>query len=795
MLQINTVSPLLGQFHHARLLRIEAEKASPSHNHSVPEKGCLSDAPVNVVTPLSSRRLWLFRFSAMILGPLFVFGSVELALRVAGCGYPTSFFLRTRINGHEFFVPNAKFTFRFFSATQARPTLPIRMAADKPTNTFRIFLLGESAANGDPDPTFGMGRYLQVLLGERFPKTDFEVLCVAITGINSHTILPIARECARHQGDLWLVYMGNNEMVGPFGAETVFGPRAPSLGLVRATLAVKTTRTGQLLDALAEHLKRPSASLKSWGGMQMFMENRLPHDHPARLRAQENFRRNLEDILRAGRRAGVPVVLSTVAVNLKDCAPFASLHAPGLGATEEASWNKTYEEGVALETSGSYREALAAYQAAARIDPQYADLQFRAGRCDLALTNYDQARRDFELAADYDALAFRADTPINQAIKAAAARHAGQGVYLVDAADALAQSSPTGIPGCELFYEHVHLNFEGDYLVALKFAEQVRRLLPNSITAHDVGNWASAALCDRRLAVTVWDRQRVWQPIFNRISSPPFTGQLNHAAFFNLCEAKLDEAKKQMSVQTPEQARQVYEEALTRSPEDNLLHGNFEQFLEAGGNLAQAITEAQRVCELVPHLPGPYYYAGSLLIRQGRTREAEEYFARAVALRGDYAEAHNALGLLFAGQQKTAQAAACFTRARRADPNSADAYLNLGFLEQLQGNLDRAMAQYDEAARLQPQGPADYFNRAVKLSAAHRSAEAIECFRTLLQQVPAFWQAHFLLGAELAAGGRNAEARAQFAEVLRYRPDYAQILPRLSDSVQDTPEQQGAPAR
>ena len=152
----------------------------------------------------------------MVLGPLVAFGSLELALRLAGYGYPTSFFLRTRINGHEFYVPNPRFTFRFFSATQARPPLPIRMATDKSTNTYRIFLFGESAAAGDPDPSYGVGRYLQVLLRERFPQTDFEVLCVAITGISSHTILPIARECVRHQGDLWLVYMGNNEMVGPF---------------------------------------------------------------------------------------------------------------------------------------------------------------------------------------------------------------------------------------------------------------------------------------------------------------------------------------------------------------------------------------------------------------------------------------------------------------------------------------------------------------------------------------------------------------------------------------------------
>jgi tetratricopeptide (TPR) repeat protein len=731
----------------------------------------------------------------MILGPLVLLGSVELALRLVGYGYPASFFLRTRIRGHEFYVPNAKFTFRFFSATQARSSLPIRMAADKSTNAYRVFLLGESAANGDPEPTYGVGRYLEVLLRERFPQTDFEVVCVAITGINSHTILPIARECAGHQGDLWLVYMGNNEMVGPFGAETVFGARAPSPALVRATLALKTTRIGQLLDALAGRLKGHSPSRKSWGGMQMFMENRLRPDHPARQRVYASFRKNLEDILCAAQRAGVPVALSTVAVNLEDCAPFASLHAAGLALNEAAAWNKAYEEGVALETAGSYREALGPYREAARIDPYYADLQFRMGTCDLALTNYDQARRDFALARDYDALAFRADTAINETIKAAAVRHAGQGVYLVDAAEALAQSSPAGIPGREFFYEHVHLNFDGNYLLARTFAEQVIKLLPNSISVRDQRSWAPAETCNRRLAVTVWDRQRVWQPIFNRITFPPFTGQLNHAAVIRRCEAKLEEAKAKMSLQTPEQARQMYEEALAQSPEDTLLHGNFAQFLEAGGNLAQAVVESQRVCELTPHLPGSYCYTGTLLVRQGRTREAEECFTRAIALQNDYAPAHNELGLVFAGQQKTAEAFACFTRALKADPDNVGAYLNLGLLEHLQGKLERAMVHYEAAARIQPQGPPDYLNRAVRLAQAHRSAEAIDCFRTLLQQVPAFWQAHFLLGAELAAGGRNAEAQAQFAEVLRYRPDYAQLLPRLSASMPDTPEKQSVPAR
>ena len=177
------------------------------------------------------------------------------------------------------------------------------------------------------------------------------------------------------------------------------------------------------------------------------------------------------------------------------------------------------------------------------IDPQFAELQFRMGDCDLALTNDVQALRDFELARDDDALDFRADTRINSIIREAASRYAGHGVCLVDAAQALAQNSPAGIPGLNCFYEHVHLNFAGNYLLALDFAERIKGLFPNSIIARDKGSWASEGLCERRLAVTVWDRQRVWQPIFTRITAAPFTGQFNHAADLKMCEAKLERSE------------------------------------------------------------------------------------------------------------------------------------------------------------------------------------------------------------------------------------------------------------
>jgi len=710
---------------------------------------------------------------AAIFIPLVIVGGLEIGLRLFGYGYPTSFFLPIKINGQAYYVTNDKFGCRFFPPALARTPAPQRMAVKKPLHTCRIFVFGESAAMGDPDPSFGAWRYLQTLLRERFPGTDFEVICVAMTAINSHALLPMARECARRDGDLWIIYMGNNEMVGPFGAGTVFGSRAPRIDLVRADLAVKTTRIGQLLAGLMQRWSVHSSTPKTWGGLNMFESHQLRYDDPNRLRAYDNFKKNLADILRAGRAAGVPIILSTVGGNLKDCAPFASLHAANLSETQKAKWDGAYQSGIALESAGDYPAALKQYAGAAAIDPQYAELQFRLGSCHLALTNSAQARREFELARDDDALDFRADTRINQIIKTAADAEAGQGVYFLDANEVLTQNSPGKIPGNELFYEHVHLNFDGNYVLGRALAEQTAKLLPASIAAHGQRDWASSELCDRRLGVSSWDRSRVWQEILDRESEPLYAEQLTHAATVKRCEEKIAELNSKAASEPLDQTRQLYEQALALVPADNFLHQNFAQFLGAKGDLARATVEAQRVCELLPQRPAQYYDIGNLLIVQGRIDEAAESFSRALTIQRDFAPALNGLGQIRANQQKTEAAVACFSHALRANPDNPETYINLGFLEQNRGNLAQASVYYQNAARLQPQGPADYLDQAVDSSALGLRAKAIEAFEAVIQLKPEFWQARYLIGMELSAQGKIKEARAQFFEALRYRPDFA----------------------
>lgn len=670
-------------------------------------------------------------------------------------------------------MPNDKFGLLYFPPALVRSPLPLRMPVEKGRNTFRIFLFGESAAQGDPDPTYGVGRYLQVLLRERYPGIDFEVVCVAMTAINSHSVLQIARECAGFQGDMWLIYMGNNEVVGPFGAGTVFGAKAPPLWLIRISLAVKRTKIGQALEVLVGRFKHDSSGQKTWGGMKMFMDNQIRFDDSARSRVYHSFESNLGDILGAGRQAGVPIVLSTVASNLKDCAPFASMHSARLDESRRAEWDASFTEGLALESKGEFTGALQRYSNAAAIDPEFAELQFRLGTSHLAMTNDFQARREFELARDLDTLAFRADSRINQIIRGAATRNPNEEVDLFDAVELVGTNSLVGIAGEEAFYEHVHFHFAGNYLLARGFAEHVARLLPPSITAHAKSGWATVEVCDRRLAVTIWDRRRLWQNNLRRLFEAPFINQSDHSLRIKFYMSKLEELDNQMNTESPEQSRKIYEEALSLAPEDYFLHSNFGEFLDAISDLAGAIAEQRRVRELLPSEPMPNYKIGRALVRQGKTGEAVEYFQRALGLRPDFVQALNEMGLLLANEQKPADAEPYFERALRKDPNYSETYLNLGIVAQTEGKLNQAMTRYDEAARLEPEGPAAYFFQGVNLAAQHRRDEAMQSFREALRLKPGFWQASYLLGVELAGQGKVMDAQEQFQTVIRLRPDYA----------------------
>ena len=310
-------------------------------------------------------------------------------------------------------------------------------------------------------------------------------------------LLPAVRDLGRRDGDLFIMYIGNNEVVGPYGAGTTLTRQGGSLALIRA--GSSSTPRGWGIVRSGPASDHPGATPQEWRGMEMFLEQQVPADAPALIGMYNNFRGNLSDIVAVAQGSGAPVLISTVGVNLKDSAPFASLHRAALTPKELEAWEGKFREGKALEEAGKPGEALDRYLSAAAIDDRYAELQFRLGRVYSALANFTEAKRCFALARDLDALRFRADGRINEIIRSVAGA-AGPGVEFVDGEGVLAEGSPHGIPGRELFYEHVHMNPHGNYLLARALFPRVVAHLPEEVRHSAV----TMSLPRRRRPIGCW---------------------------------------------------------------------------------------------------------------------------------------------------------------------------------------------------------------------------------------------------------------------------------------------------
>lgn len=709
----------------ARRVGARPSPAGPESAQSVPAK----------LTPF---RKWLFRVLAGVILPLLVLVILEGALRLAGYGYPTGFFKPMRIGGQAMLVENDRFGFRFFPPDIARTPASLRLPAQKAPGTYRIFILGESAALGDPEPAFGAGRYLEVLLRERFPRAKFEVVNVAMTAINSHVILPIARDCARQEGDLWILYLGNNEMVGPFGAATVFGAQAPPWQLVRLDLAIQKFRVGQLLAAAGRKLKGKASSEASWGGMNMFAGNLVSPDDPRKQAVYANFKRNLQDILRAGLDSGAHVLLSTMAVNLKDCPPFGSLVNSNLSVGDRDRVGQLLAEGNSLAELGNYAAAGQHYQQAAEFNPQSAGLEFRWGDCLLHLTNLPAAREHFQKALDLDCLPFRADTRINQIISEAGRQLTSPQLTLFDASAALGGDLTNFIPGQENFYEHVHLNFAGNYRLARGWAEQVAPLLPPRLKADAGAMWASQEICERRLGLSDWDRYNVLAEVCRRMQQPPLNDQFNHAERLRTCSEQAAGLRQRLHADAARPAREVYVEALKIAPDDCYLLKNFAYFLTDRGDLAGAMEQWQKVRDLIPQDHAAYYEMGRLLGRQGKFAEAKTSLGQAVAIH----------------------------------PSFAPGWFELGKVHAAAGNYEAAVQAFAQALKFEPQDALCWFDSGLALAMLHRRAEAIQHYRQAVRFAPDDWKAHYELGGLLGLAGNMAEAKTESEAAIRLNPGF-----------------------
>ncbi len=511
-----------------------------------------------------SRRYWP-QIATAVLVPVLLLAVIEGALRLFAVGFPTELTVPCTVKGQPAACYNLFFPAPFFPPGMIKTPQAYAIPAEKAQRTYRIFVLGESAAMGDPDPAYAFSRYLEVMLRQRYPAIKVEVVNTGSVAINSHVLLPIAKGLAKQRPDLFILYSGNNEVVGPYGPGTALTSSGMRLPVIRGSIFLRSTRIGQLLTKVG-------TQKKEWGGMEMFLDKQVREDSPLMQYAYDNFEKNLRDTVEAAQASGARVIVSTVATNLKDCGPFASRHREDLGADDLRSWTALMQKGADFESARSYHDALQAYMAASKIDDQFAELEFRIARGLWMQGDYARARQHFLRARDLDTLRFRADSRINEINRAVAA---STGAELVDADALFSNQSANGIIGSDLVWEHVHMTPRGNYLLSRAMFLQVASKLPaqegHPLTDSDI---PTEAECEQWLAFTVHDRSRIAAEMLQRLQRPPFTNQVNHSDQILRLTLQAGDASD-----SSEETAAQYEWALRQNPQDRVLHYNYGLFL------------------------------------------------------------------------------------------------------------------------------------------------------------------------------------------------------------------------
>src|SRR5262249_36972153 len=118
-------------------------------------------------------------------------------------------------------------------------------------------------------------------------------------------------------------------------------------------------------------------------------------------------------------------------------------------------------------------------------------------------------------------------------------------------------------------------------------------------------------------------------------------------------------------------------------------------------------------------------------------------------------------------------------------PNAADGYAGLAEMLSRVGRSEEALQMVEQALRRNPAGDA-YRSIGAAYSLAGKPEEAIAPLKQYLSRYPNNLGAHLTLAAVYSKLGREAEARAEAAEVLRINPNFSLEVAKQRAFIKDS---------
>ncbi|MCG8373159.1 MAG: GDSL-type esterase/lipase family protein [Balneolales bacterium] len=387
--------------------------------------------------PLSARKKAVF-YAITFSIPVLFFITLEVILRSVNYKGNNALFTDAGIPTQEYLIPNANFASRYFFYTNTVPNPSIDVfLKNKPEDGFRVFAMGGSTAAGYPYGFNGtFSRVVNDVLSDVMPDRTVEVINVGVSAINSYTLFDQVDEIIEQDPDMVMIYAGHNEFYGALGVgsnENLGG----FPGFVRFYLKLQRLKTFLFIRSIIVDTGKWIGSTFSGEEvnenatlMERIVDSRsIELNSPKHELAMIQFESNMTAIIERFQSHSIPVLIGSVASNLKDHAPFVDI--------------PDGNQPSALQT---YNEAIEAYND----------------------RNLELALEKFILAKDLDGLKFRAPSRINEIIRQLSEET--QLVSYVPVEEELSNFSQDGIIGFDLMLEHLHPNQRGYFIIGRTFA-------------------------------------------------------------------------------------------------------------------------------------------------------------------------------------------------------------------------------------------------------------------------------------------------------------------------------------
>jgi lysophospholipase L1-like esterase len=407
----------------------------------------------------------------------------------------------------------------------------------KPKNTFRIFVVGESAAKGYPQPrNLAVSSFLEAMLSDATNDKKVEVINLGTTAVASFPLVYQVRDALRFDPDLFVFYVGNNEFFGAYGVASINASGSLPVWALRAMRAARGLALVQILDAWLYKGADENRSLME----QMIGRTFIAVDSPLRETAARNLGANLGAMLDEVKRADIPVLVCTTASNESGLAPLGQDDMSGLDENRQNEVRSLVAQAESAISANNPELAGDLLDRADDLAPSHARARFLLGQAMAAMGRTKEAREAFLAARDRDTMPWRPTSRTEEAIRSAAR---ARGAPLCDIASIFRDESAQGATGWDLLDDHVHLSLAGQARAARAMAAAVGPLMGLDPTF--TANLPDDQAYTRRLGRNFYDDYRVNHTL-RVLFGIPFMRETNPLAFARF-EQSVREAEAQMS--------------------------------------------------------------------------------------------------------------------------------------------------------------------------------------------------------------------------------------------------------